>query len=126
MKHVVLLLVILINPYRSFSQDCMHSNYITAQSILIKIIGSDNYVLKDRGDKLLSFAFVCDTLGNVLSIGNSKIFDKKLSKRQFNSFCKKFKETKMSICNPEPEINKIDYLRMKNFKPQYYLLLKVN
>jgi hypothetical protein len=126
MKNLLIILTILIIPNKLFSQDCSSQHFATAKSLLIKVIGNDNYELKDKGDKILSLEFVCDTLGNVLSINNYKIFDKTLSKKQFNSFCKKFRKSKMSICNPEPEINNTDYFKMNNFKPKYYLLLKVN
>jgi hypothetical protein len=125
MKKLTILPIILLLSYNTFSQDCSKQHFLVAKSTLINVIGIDNYNLKQKGDKILSLEFICDTLGNVLLISKYQILDKNLSKKQFNLFCKKFLKSKMDICNPEPEIANSDYFRINQYKPKYSLLLKV-
>ena len=125
MKNLITLLIILKLSYSTFSQGCITQHYNIAKSSLINVIGIDKYNMKIKGDKILYLEFVCDTLGNVLSVYNYRVFDKNLSKKQFKSFCKKFRNNKMDICNPETEISNSVYFKMNNYKPKYSLLLKV-
>ena len=125
MKKIIILPIILILSCNLFAQDCNKQHFIVAKSALINAIGIDIYNLKIKGSKILSLEFICDTTGNVLRINKYQIFDKNLSKKQFNLFCKMFRANKMDICNPEPEIANSDYLRMSLYKPKYSLILKV-
>ena len=117
MKNLITLLIILKLSYSTFSQGCITQHYNIAKSSLINVIGIDKYNMKIKGDKILYLEFVCDTLGNVLSVYNYRVFDKNLSK--------KFRNNKMDICNPETEISNSVYFKMNNYKPKYSLLLKV-
>ena len=93
MKKLIILPIILIFTYNSFAQDCSKQHFIVAKSELIDVIGIKNYNLKNKGDKILSLEFMCDTIGNILHINKYRIFDKNLSKKQFNLFCKTATDT---------------------------------
>lgn len=125
MKKLIIFPIFLLCAYNSFTQDCSKQHFTTAKYEFINVIDIENYNLKNKGDKILSLEFTCDTLGNILHINQYRIFDKSVSKKQFNLFCKQFRKNTMDICNPEPEISNSDYFRMNNYKPKYNLLLKI-
>jgi hypothetical protein len=126
MKKLLIFTIFFIKSCTVFSQDCSVQHYNLAKLSYIEVIGIDKYNLKNKGDKIFILEFECDTLGRLLSITKYKIFDKSLRKKQFRKFCKKFKKHTFKICNPEPELNKIEYFKRWNYRPKYNLIMKIS